>query len=62
VVPAGLSLLFVVGTDDRHTMGSEDEAEQSVKRAGLVVSQPSRHTQSDELTSPIVPEGTSMLE
>ena len=42
-------------------MGSEDEVEQSVKRAGSVEFQPSRYTQSDELTPPIVPDGTSML-
>jgi uncharacterized membrane protein YoaK (UPF0700 family) len=29
----GLALLFVVGTLGRHSMGSEDEVEQSVKRA-----------------------------
>lgn len=38
-------------------MGSEDEVEQSVKRAGSVEFQPSRYTQSDELTPPIVPDG-----
>jgi hypothetical protein len=38
-------------------MGSEDEAEQSIKRAGAGSDLLRRHTQSDELTSPIVPGG-----
>lgn len=38
-------------------MGSEDEAEQSVKRAGAGSDLLRRYTQSDELTSPIVPGG-----
>ena len=55
--PPGLALLFVVGTPGRHSMGSEDEAEQSVERADSGIDLPGRHTQSDELTSPIVPGG-----
>lgn len=55
--PPGLALLFVVGTPGRHSMGLEDEAEQSVERAGSESDLLSRHTQSDELTSPIVPGG-----
>jgi hypothetical protein len=34
--PPGLALLFVVGTPGRHSMGSEEEVEQSVKRADSV--------------------------
>lgn len=60
--PPGLALLFVVGTLGRHSMGSEDEAEQSVERAGSGSDLPGRHTQSDELTSPIVPGGDLVAE
>ena len=38
-------------------MGSEDEAEQSIERARVGSDLLRRHTQSDELTSPIVPGG-----
>jgi hypothetical protein len=54
-IPAGLALLSVVSTLGCHIMGSEDEAEQSVERAGADLLR--RYTQSDELTSPIVPGG-----
>jgi hypothetical protein len=47
----------VVSTLGCHIMGSEDEAEQSIKRARVGSDLPRRHTQSDELTSPIVPGG-----
>jgi hypothetical protein len=56
-IPAGLALLSVVSTLGCHIMGSEDEAEQSVKRAGVGSDLLCRYTQSDELTSPIVPGG-----
>ena len=38
-------------------MGSQDDAEQSIERARVGSDLLRRHTQSDELTSPIVPGG-----
>jgi hypothetical protein len=56
-VAHGLALLFGIGTKALHIMGFEDEAEQSVARPRRLSDGRSKRTY--ELTSSIVPRGTS---
>ena len=57
----GLALLFVVGTFGRHSMGSEDEAEQSVKRANSGSLCLARTPRAANSPRPSSPAGTSLL-
>ena len=56
-VTHGLALLFGIGTKALPSWGSEDEAEQSIRRPYRLTNGRSKRT--NELTSSIVPRGTS---